>query len=126
MFSVLLVGKEPTLLVGLADELTNRNGYNVVQVGSGKEALSLLAKEQVDVVVAAELLSDGPALNFVKDLMKKYPQINCAMANSLPPEEFHEITEGLGVFMQLPVQAGAEEANKIMQFLNSINALMGE
>ena len=47
------------------------------------------------------------------------------MVSTLPAEEFHEVTEGLGVFMQLPVNPGAEEAAKMMQLLESINVLMG-
>mgnify|MGYP001068844781 CR=1 FL=1 len=36
-----------------------------------------------------------------------------------------EVTEGLGVFMQLPVSPGAGETAKMLQLLKSIDALMG-
>jgi hypothetical protein len=46
------------------------------------------------------------------------------MISPLDPKEFHEVTEGLGVFMQLPVSPGAGEAAKMLQLLQSINALL--
>jgi len=126
MTNILLLGKESASFADLAAELTKKKDFNVVQVGSGKETLTYVNENKIDVVVAAELLSDGFALPFVKELMKKHPHINCAMVSSLPPKEFHEVTEGLGLFMQLPINSGAEEANKMMQFLDSINSLMGQ
>lgn len=123
MTNILLVSKESASLADLADELIIRNRFNVVQVKSGAEALSLVGENRADVVIAAEVLADGPALPFVKELMTKHPLINCAMVSSLSPEDFHELTEGFGLFMQLPLRPAAEEANKMIQFLNFISAL---
>ena len=125
MSKILLVSKGSASLADLADELIKRKEFDVMQVKSGEEALSLVRENWADVVIAAEVLSDGLALPFVQDLMRKHPLINCAMISSLPPEDFHELTEGLGLFMQLPINPGAEEADKMVQFLDSISALMG-
>jgi DNA-binding response OmpR family regulator len=125
MSKILLVSKGSASLAGLADELIKRKEFDVMQVKSGEEALSLVRENRADVVIAAEVLSDGLALPFVQELMRKHPLINCAMISSLPPEDFHELTEGLGLFMQLPINPGAEEADKMVQFLDSISALMG-
>jgi DNA-binding response OmpR family regulator len=125
MSKILLVSKGSSSLADLADELIKRKEFDVMQVKSGEEALSLVRENRADVVIAAEVLSDGLALPFVQELMRKHPLINCAMISSLPPEDFHELTEGLGLFMQLPINPGAEEADKMVQFLDSISALMG-
>jgi DNA-binding response OmpR family regulator len=125
MSKILLVSKGSASLADLADELIKRKEFDVMQVKSGEEALSLVRENRADVVIAAEVLSDGLALPFVQELMRKHPLINCAMISSLPPEDFHELTEGLGLFMQLPINPGAEEADKMVQFLDSISALMG-
>jgi DNA-binding response OmpR family regulator len=125
MSKILLVSKGSASLADLADELIKRKEFDVMQVKSGEEAFSLVRENRADVVIAAEVLSDGLAIPFVQDLMRKHPLINCAMISSLPPEDFHELTEGLGLFMQLPINPGAEEADKMVQFLDSISALMG-
>ena len=67
---------------------------------------------------------DDDLVAIVQELMREHPLINCAMVSSLSPEDFHELTEGLGLFMQLPLHPGAEEAKKVIQFLDSISALM--
>lgn len=125
MLSILLVGKDPASLAVFAAELSRDDGIKVSSVGSGQQAWDFLGSSKVDVVVADEELADGPGLPFVRELTKRQPLINCAMVSPLDPEEFHEVTEGLGVFMQLPVSPGAGEAAKMLQLLKSIDALMG-
>lgn len=125
MLSILLVGKDPASVVVFADELSRDDGIKVSSVGSGQQAWDFLGSNKVDVVVADENLADGPGLPFVRELTKRQPLINCAMVSPLDPEEFHEVTEGLGVFMQLPVSPGAGEAAQMLQLLKSIDALMG-
>ena len=124
MSKILLVSKGSASLADLADELIKRKEFDVIQVQSGEEALSLVRENRADVVIAADVLSDGLAVPFVQELMRKHPLINCAMVSPLSPEDFHELTEGLGLFMQLPLHPGAEEAKKMIQFLDSISALM--
>lgn len=125
MSNILLVSKESAPLADFGTELLNTKGVDVAQVAAGDEALGLIAEGKVKVVVVGELLADGLALDFVKRLMKEHPLIDCAMVSSLSPEEFHEVTEGLGLFMQLPVCPGVDEATKMLKLLNSIRALMG-
>lgn len=124
MLSILLVGKNPEPLANFADQLSRREGIAVSRADSGKAGWDILEKNKIDVIVTDEVLADGDSLPFIKDLTKRQPLINCAMVSSLSPEDFHEATEGLGVFMQLPVNPGAEEAVKMMQLLESISALL--
>ncbi len=126
MLSILLVGKNPESLANFADHLSRREGVSVSRAGSGKTVWDILGKSKVDVVVTDEKLADGDSLPFIKDLTKRQPLINSAMVSSLSPEDFHEVTEGLGVFMQLPENPGAEEAVKMMQLLESISALLAK
>jgi DNA-binding NtrC family response regulator len=124
MVSILLVGKDPASLAVFADELSREEGLEVKSLASGQQAWDFLGGKKVDVVVADEELADGAGLAFVRELTKRHPLINCAMISPLDPKEFHEVTEGLGVFMQLPVSPGAGEAAKMLQLLQSINALL--
>jgi DNA-binding NtrC family response regulator len=125
MLSGLLVGKNPGSLAGFADELSRRKELKVSRVISSKDAWEILGKSRVDVVVTDQELADGAALPFVHELTRRYPLINCAMVSSISPKDFHELTEGLGIFMQLPVDPGVEEAAKMVQLLESIDALLG-
>ena len=125
MLSILLVGKDLATQASFADELSQREGIRVSRAESAKEAWAYLNNCKVDVVVTDEQLADGAALPFVHLLTKKMPLINCAMVSSLTADDFHEATEGFGIFMQLPINPGAKEAAKMMQLLESIKALIG-
>ncbi len=124
MVRVMLVSKDSASLKGLESGLGKRNGVELVIVTSKNEALERVEKNTIDVVVTDAELADEEPLALVTEIMQKRPLINCAMVNSLPPEDFHEYTEGLGVFMQLPLSPGEKEAEKMLEILDSIDALL--
>lgn len=124
MLSVLLVGDDPSSFTVFAKELEKKKGVKVNRASTWKEVWLVIGSCRVDVVVIDETLAEGTALSFVHELTKQHPLINCAMVSMLPGKEFHEMTEGLGVFMQLPKKPGAKEAQKMVQVLESIDALM--
>ncbi|KJS02416.1 MAG: hypothetical protein VR65_05730 [Desulfobulbaceae bacterium BRH_c16a] len=104
--------------------LSRKDDITLSRAASGQEALAIIGRENVDTAVVDEKLADGDGLLFVRELMKVNPLINCALISSLSPADFHEATEGLGVFMQLPANPGAEQAEKMLQLIESIEALM--
>jgi len=123
MVRIMLVGKNPASLEGLRSGLGKRDGIELIHVTSKKEALERIEKNRFDVLVTDAELMDGEPLQLVTELIQKRPLINCAMVNSLPPEDFHEYTEGFGIFMQLPLNSGEEEADEMLKILDSIDAL---
>ncbi len=125
MLNILLAGKSPQGLAALNAALKKEEGIRIMTAVSAQEAWGILGNCKMDVVVTDEKLADGDSLAFVKELVKQQPLINCAMVSTLDAKDFHEATEGLGVFMQLPVKPGADEAGKMLQLLQSIGALMG-
>lgn len=126
MLSILLVGRDQDGLVDFAAQLSHKEGVSISRAASAKEAWSVLGNSRVDVVVVDENLADQASLAFVHELTKQQPLINCAMVSTLAPEDFHEATEGLGIFMQLPVDPGADEVEKMMHLIESITVLMGK
>ena len=124
MVCIMLVRKDSASLKGLELGLRKRGAIELVHVSSKKEALESLEKSSIDVVVTDAELADVEPLSLVTELMQKRPLINCAMVNSLSPEDFHEYTEGLGVFMQLPLNPGEREAGKMLEILDSIDTLL--
>ena len=123
MVCIMLVGKDSASLKGLESGLGKRD-VEFIHAASKREALERVEKKSVDVVVTDAELVDEEPLSLVTELMQKRPLINCAMVNSLPPEDFHEYTEGLGVFMQLPLNPGEKEAEKMLEILDSIDVLL--
>jgi DNA-binding NtrC family response regulator len=123
MLNVLLVCDNPSTLAVLAGKLSIRHQVSVSWADSQQTALNKITKDSPQVLVTGEHLRGGSALSLIKDVVKVDPFINCAMVSALPEQDFHEMTEGLGVFMQLPSHPGEEEAEKMLQLLESIGAL---
>ncbi len=124
MVRILLVSKVPENFKELAVALQKRDGIELIRVDSQKEALKKAEEVRLDVVVADDKLADGRGLDLVSILMQNYPLINCAMVSTLAPDDFHESTEGLGVFMQLPPTPTEKDALKMLEILDSIDALL--
>jgi len=124
MTHFLLVANDDHALELFAAELRKEKLITIHHAHSGLEAFSLIDTEKIEVVIAAQELGDSDGLTFVKKLARKHPLISCAMVSALPPDEFHEETEGLGLFMQLPQNPGAKEVARMMEILKSIHALM--
>jgi two-component SAPR family response regulator len=124
MTRILLVtgesGEFETYKSGLPKEWDSSLGT----VSSSDKALKILKNEKVDVVVLGSKLDDDTSLEFMKKMMKTYPLVNCAMVSSLSHDKFHEVTEGYGLFMQIPENPGVEEATTMVALLNSILGLM--
>ncbi|MGI9537358.1 MAG: hypothetical protein ACR2PB_09820 [Desulfocapsaceae bacterium] len=117
---LLLLGKDNTALADLEQALIDSGQIKVTRMSSPEQVYQTIAGSQIDAVVADEEIEGGSGLEFIRDLVRNNPFINCALVSSLYPDEFHEATEGYGVFMQLPVRPGKQEAREICSHLNKI------
>ena len=88
---------------------------------SGSYALSLLAERDVDLIVTDENIGDMTGLEFIKTAIAQKPMINYAAVSSLLPDDFHEVSEGLGILMQLPVNPGQKDAQELLERLKIIH-----
>lgn len=102
-----------------------KSSVQITWADSGDQGMSLLAESNIDLVVTDENLGDMTGLEFIKKIVSKYPMVNCAAVSPLPPEDFHEASEGLGILMQLPIQPDQEQAELLLghlkQILNTMN-----
>ncbi|TKB08166.1 hypothetical protein [Desulforhopalus sp. IMCC35007] len=124
MTRILFVTGEPgefdTFITGLPQGWDTSLGV----VNTAAKAFEIVAAEKVDVVVVGKTAGDQTSLDFVKKLMKHHPLVNCAMVSSLSHDDFHEATEGYGLFMQLTEKPDVDQAHKMVEILNSIMGLM--
>ena len=89
-------------------------------VTSAAEVLEAAAANGVDIVVAAETVREGGGIDLIRQVVKKNPFVNTALVSPLPPGEFHEATEGLGIFMQLSPRPGSAAADKFRELLSRL------
>ena len=124
MFKILLVSPDKNSLYGLASALAEHADVDLSWAESGKTALEIVTDSAIDLVVTDESLGDMTGLEFAGRLLSVNPMINCASVSRLSPENFHEISEGLGIMVQLPVKPDKEDAEKLLQRLKDIKNLM--
>lgn len=119
MLNILLVSQDESFMSALKAGL-EENDAQTAWAESGHYALSRIAERDFDLVVTNENLGDMTGLEFVKMVIAQKPMVNCAAVSSLLPDDFHEVSEGLGVLMQLPVNPGYEYAEKLLERLKKV------
>lgn len=119
-----MLGRDDTALADLEKALTESGNLSVTRQSSPGQVYKTIASSQVDAVIVDEQVEGAGGLEFVRELVRSNPFINCALVSSLYPSEFHEVTEGYGVFMQLPVRPGKEEARNLIAHLEKICCIL--
>jgi len=124
MLKLLLVNRDIDSFSALSSALSGQEDIELDVSPSGEKALAMLSSKAVDLVIADEDLGDMTALELSSRLLKINPMINCAVVSSLPPEEFHEASEGLGIMTQLPKQPGVKDAEDLIKTLKQIKGML--
>ena len=124
MIRLLLVTpyRDPLLELALAMEQDD-DVDELTWADSGQKALDKLSETSVDLVVTGKELGDMTGLEFAEKLLRVNPMINCAVLSSLPSDEFHEASEGLGVFAQLPLRPAKADAETLLKDLKKLKEL---
>lgn len=112
--------KELELMLG-------QHSFEIDWCATGKELLSLIADtpkgEWIDLVIMEEAMPDMDAKALVEAVITQSPMTNCAIAGTMDNKKFHDVHEGYGVLMQLPVQPGQDDAQKLEDHMKKIRLL---
>jgi len=120
MIKLLLVTSEKDPFSEFVSVLKNKDDVELFSTSTGQEALALVSENPVDLVIVDDNISDMTGIEFMKKLLPINPMINYAAVSPLAHEEFHEVSEGLGVLMQLPVGPGEFEAEDLLKRLKNL------
>ena len=120
MARILLVSAKEDNLSDLANGLSTAEDVNLHRAESGASALRSAARLSPRLVVIDEEIGDMAPLDLVVGLLELDATIATAVLSKMPPEEFHEASEGLGVMAQLPPQAGREHVARLLQKLKVV------
>jgi len=124
MIKILLVTSEREPFSEFAKMLKQKDGVELSWASTGQEALEAISDNPVDLVIVNENIGNMTGIEFMKKLLPINPMINCAAVSPLPPEEFHEASEGLGVLVQLPVSPGTPDAENLLKRLYDLKNLL--
>jgi len=125
MISILLASSQDQSLSGIESCLKEKKDCEILRSTTGQDALNILSSKAIDLIVADETLRDMTGLELIKKMISKHPMTNSALVSSLSSKEFHEISEGLGILMHLPVRPDENHGeiliNKLQNVLNLFN-----
>lgn len=126
MLKVLLVTATPGSFAPFAAALRGEGDVITSRTATGAQALHEAAQEPPDLVVVDSNVKDMDARELVSRLIAANAMINTAVVSKLPPEQFHEHFEGLGVLGQLPPRPGWSQALKILGCLRQVKGQMAD
>jgi len=123
MIKLLIVTPDKETFHNFTSAIIKNDVVELTWAATGQEALEAISGNPVDLVIVNENIGDMTGIEFMKNLLAINPMINCAAVSPLPPEEFHEASEGLGVLAQLPVDPGEFEAEDLLKRLKNLKDL---
>jgi DNA-binding NarL/FixJ family response regulator len=120
MLHIILTTARPQALKAFAAALASDPEVNLQCVTSGAEALEAAHATAPHLVIIDADLPDATPLNLVQKLLLVNAMVNTAVVSTLSDEEFHEVSEGLGVLGRLPNDPGMSDASEMLHKLRSV------
>jgi two-component system OmpR family response regulator len=99
---ILLVEDEPITRNAFADML-RREGHHVIQAADGIQALSLLDKHHVDLVITDLVMPKLTGFDLVGQIRLKWPQIPILIISAHISQDAERISDGNAEFMYKPI-----------------------
>lgn len=117
--NIVLATTRPEELNDFVTSLKQKSCHPVL-TESGTKTLELVSSTKPVLVVVDDCLPDYEALALIREIVLQNALINTAVISGMDDTEFHEKSEGLGVFMQLPLKPQAQDGLNLIQNLKRI------
>ena len=120
VIKLLLVMPTRKALGDFGSALKTNDEVELLWAESGSNALAIATEIFFDLVVIDTVVGDMTGLDLAEKMLSVNPMINCTVVSLLTSEEFHEVSEGLGLLAQLPPNPGKEHAEDLLQRIKNI------
>ncbi len=94
--------------------------HNVIFSQNEEEIQEFIGGGEVDAMIG-----DEENLDMVRNIIMRFPMLNTAIISDKKHTDFHEATEGLGIFMQIPKLPGKNHALEFLKKLRHILSITG-
>jgi two-component SAPR family response regulator len=115
----MIITRQPGRFFDLAKGLSENNSNEIIWADSLKSAYTA-ASGSIDLIVIDEKVEEQTGLDIVKEVVRINAMANLALVSSLSSDEFHEVSEGLGIMAQLPPDSDGENAGFLLNCLNKL------
>ncbi len=90
--TILIVDDEPAL-VKLSSTILKQNGYHVFTAGNAQQALDILEKESVDLLLSDVIMPDMDGYQLAAAVMEKYPDIKIQLASGFSDDRHLDMSD---------------------------------
>jgi PAS domain S-box-containing protein len=118
--TILVVDDEPALL-DLIGEILSLDGFNVICVGSAKDALNTLEHEPVDILISDVIMPEINGYQLAVMVKEKYPDIKIQLASG-----FNDDRNDIGVIDEDLQRNSLQKPFKVQALLQRIRELCDE
>ncbi len=92
----------------------------LIQVNSAAEAVAAARRISLFLAVIDPQIDGDNGLALIRQLMQINAFIHTAVLTDMEEEEFHELGEGLGIMMRLPLTPNGEDAGELLSRLRDM------
>lgn len=118
MKRILLASPRRNDLQRFVETLQGSAAVEMTVAHSGEDALAVVHRKSPDLVVVDDDMGDMTGLVLVRRLIEADAFIQTALMSDLAENEYHHRSEGLGVWMRLPILPGEKDAQKLLAALH--------
>jgi DNA-binding response OmpR family regulator len=123
MHRILIVTTDRDSLSPFAASLEESHEVRVAWAATGEEAIADVRKNAPLGVIIDENLLDMPGLDLVRRILPINALIHPVVISDLPPDAFHEASEGLGILAQLAPKPSPSDARTVLARLRKMSSL---
>jgi len=120
MLRIVIATTRPKALQAFRAALASDSEVHLKHAVSGAEALEATRTDAPQLVIIDADLPDTPPFDLVQKLLMVNAMVNTAVLSPLADEDFHEVSEGLGILSRLPKEPGESDAAELLCKLRKI------
>ena len=117
--TILFISERLNKLSDFIDALQKNTAINLLTASAVEDGISMAEYHAPILIIVDEQVGALSGLDLVRRLMKVNAFLNTVVLSTMSHEDFHLLTEGLGILAKLSIQPGEKEADRIFELLDS-------
>lgn len=123
MYEISIVTTDRNKFSSLVKALCANSDCRIVWDSSVEGAGDRATGTPPDLMIVDEEVDGLSNLDIARHIVMTNAMVNLAVVSSLSHEDFHEVSEGLGILAQLPRSPGEDDASKLLEAIEQVSSL---
>jgi DNA-binding response OmpR family regulator len=120
MYHIIIVTNDKNRFSSFVQGLLAESDCRIRWVDSSEKARSTASDTSADLMVVDQEVQGVLNFDVAREIVLTNPMINMALVSPLSSDDFHVVSEGLGILAQLPPSPSEQDASKLMSRLRHI------